>query len=581
MILNKRKLTSEVLIVSQLRPKFSRLKNSHILFLNDGCKLYKNENVHKVHKNNRVLNFRTNLSEKKFFYLIKIYEILLKEISLKLNKIHNVDCSLEYWRILIGPWLFQFISIIFWNYKTLQYINNNLLIKYVEIANINDQIYPFKDANDFSYSATTDEFNNKIYNDLLKYFKNIKVKYFEVTPKKNKFKKNISNLKLVFLNFISNYLNLNFQKKVFIHEPYFPATISFLLQIRLWQFPSFYKSPLIANKTLNKSIRIQKFSRSKNVFLNILKDLVFKYMPGSYIENFGEYKKKFKKINWPKNPRIVFSSNSFFHDDFFKLWLAEEKENYDPKFISGQHGGSFFISKFHFYELHQKKISDQIATWGYKKEDIYKPLFNFKACNKNIKFNPKGSFLMIDFELSRFPTASIVYNNFLFSSHLNNKIIFLKNLSSRIQSKLVFRPYSHDLGWNTLDKVKKIYGSIKVDQNKNIYDSLKNSRICISTVNSTTFLETLNLNFPTIIYFDLKKDLIRNDAKSCFDHLKEVNIYFDNPISAAEHLNNIWDQIDKWWFNKRTQKAVSYFCNKYSKRTNNPINELVTFFQNN
>ena len=44
--------------------------------------------------------------------------------------------------------------------------------------------------------------------------------------------------------------------------------------------------------------------------------------------------------------------------------------------------------------------------------------------------------------------------------------------------------------------------------------------------NSTIFLETLNLNLPTIIYCDPKQDLIRNDAKKYFDLLKKVNIYY-------------------------------------------------------
>lgn len=85
---------------------------------------------------------------------------------------------------------------------------------------------------------------------------------------------------------------------------------------------------------------------------------------------------------------------------------------------------------------------------------------------------------------------------------------------------------------------------------------------------------------PTIIYFDPKQDLIRNDAKKYFDLLKKVNIYFDNSTAAAKHLNNIWNQVDKWWYNKKTQNSVNLFCENFSKRTNHPINELSIFFKN-
>jgi putative transferase (TIGR04331 family) len=29
--------------------------------------------------------------------------------------------------------------------------------------------------------------------------------------------------------------------------------------------------------------------------------------------------------------------------------------------------------------------------------------------------------------------------------------------------------------------------------------------------------------------------------------LKEVNIVFTDPHLAAEHINNVWFDIDKWW----------------------------------
>jgi putative transferase (TIGR04331 family) len=302
-------------------------------------------------------------------------------------------------------------------------------------------------------------------------------------------------------------------------------------------------------------------------------------MPVSYLENFTKYQKKVSTINWPINPKIIFSSNSFFHNDFFKMWLVKKKFFYKSKFISGQHGGSFFISKFNFHEIHQKKISDQMLTWGYKKEKIHKPMFNFKTANKKIKYNPDGNILMVDYELPRFPGSLFYFYNFSFLSHFNNKSNFIKNLNNDIKTKLIFRPYPHNFGWNTIARLKEIHKFIEIDSNKNIYASLSNIRICVVNVNSTVFLETLNLNLPTIIYFDPKQDLIRNDAKHYFDVLKEVNIYFDNGTSAAEHLNNIWNQVDKWWYNKKTQIAVNYFCNRFSRRTNYPVDKLVSFFK--
>ena len=52
--------------------------------------------------------------------------------------------------------------------------------------------------------------------------------------------------------------------------------------------------------------------------------------------------------------------------------------------------------------------------------------------------------------------ASLVYNNFPFLSHLNNKLKFIKNLNDKIRNDMIFRPYVHNLGWNTIDRLKEV-----------------------------------------------------------------------------------------------------------------------------
>jgi putative transferase (TIGR04331 family) len=578
---NNLNLKPKILIISQLRPNLFSSRNSDILFFNEGCKLFKTNKKYKyeIYKNNKVLDYKINSLKKNFLYLLKVYEFFLRELSSILNKFHNLNYPVESWRIIIGPWLFEFISIIHHNWTKINHINCNYFIKYVEVAKFKNKSSYFRDYNDFVYSYTTDEFNNQICKDLLKYFKNIKIKFFFQKKKNKKTRSTHSDFVFRFLNFLSLLTNLFFNRKFFFHEPYFHVIINWLLEIRLGQFPSFYKSPEFKFLALNKKFREKKLTYRRDKFICILSDLIFKYIPVSYLENFNKYQNKAKIINWPENPKIIFSSNSFIHDDFFKIWLAQKKNFFKPKFISGQHGGGFFVSKFHFYELHQKKISDRILTWGCKKNNIHRPMFNFKTLIKNINFNPEGRLLFVDYELPRFPWSSLTYNNFSSISHLNNKLDFIKKLNNNIQKKLIFRPYQHNLGWHTLNKLKEIFKSIKIDRNENIYISLNNIRICVINLNSTVFLETLNLNLPTIIYFDPQQDLITNDAKYYFDILKEVNIYFDNSTYAAEHLNNIWSQVDIWWYSKKTQNAVNNFCNRYSKRTSYPISELAFFFK--
>ena len=108
----------KILIISKLK---KNLIKTSVIYLNEGCLqggLIKNDFNKKLLPNYPHL---TNIEVyKNYFYLLTIYEYFLKIISLKLNKIHNVNYSKKYWRIVIGYWLFEFISIVFDNWKRLK-----------------------------------------------------------------------------------------------------------------------------------------------------------------------------------------------------------------------------------------------------------------------------------------------------------------------------------------------------------------------------------------------------------------------------------------------------------------------------
>ena len=91
--------------------------------------------------------------------------------------------------------------------------------------------------------------------------------------------------------------------------------------------------------------------------------------------------------------------------------------------------------------------------------------------------------------------------NFISKEHYPNYI--LKKLMSKFDKKNFFFS-SHKSTYNFLEKFK----------------------INIETVNSTGYLETLNLNLPTILIFDDQYCKIRKNVKNYFLLLEEANILF-------------------------------------------------------
>jgi len=580
--ITNKKFRRKILIISQLKKK-NNLPNSSAIYLNEGClpvSLIEKDFDRKLVPN--YPHLKKEKIYKNYFYLLSIYELFLKLISYKLNKIHNVNYSRDYWRVLIGVWLFEFISIIFDNWNKLKHISRRYSVEFVEVAKVEGSELLFMDSNDFIYKSTTDSFNNIICNDLLKFTKIKKINYSNNKKEyldSNIYYKDVLNILFnTFKNFfilISNILQKD--RNAVFHNSYFDNKTSFLLQVKLKQIPTFYKSININNKFYDQEIRLQEFKKLKDPFAKIVAELVFKYIPLSYLENYNYYLNKIYSVNWPKKPKFIFSSSSFFHDDFFKFWLAEKKEKFKTKFISGQHGGGFFTNKFMFLEKHQNDISDLILTWGYNKKK-FKPIFNFKTLNKKIKFDSDGKLLFVHYEVSRFSGMHSSFTRFSYLVYLKDQLNLISELNKNVVNELIFRKYPYNLGWkiNFINLLKKKFTTnILIDKNKNIDDTLRKCRLCIVNLNSTVYLETLNLNFPTIIFFNIDNDEINNETKKYLNKLKKVGVYFDNHKMAAKKINEIWDNIDGWWYSKSVQNAVDVFCDKFSKRSkNNKVNKL-------
>ena len=82
----------------------------------------------------------------------------------------------------------------------------------------------------------------------------------------------------------------------------------------------------------------------------------------------------------------------------------------------------------------------------------------------------------------------------------------------------------------------------------------------ISTYNATTFNESLAANVPTVIFWD---ENIWESAEwtiSDFNMLKSVGIFHETPLSAAQHVTAVWDDVAKWWLDPKVQAVRENFA---------------------
>ncbi|EMG24286.1 putative transferase, LIC12162 family [Leptospira interrogans serovar Copenhageni str. LT2050] len=159
--------------------------------------------------------------------------------------------------------------------------------------------------------------------------------------------------------------------------------------------------------------------------------------------------------------------------------------------------------------------------------------------------------------------------------YFDDQYLFIQYLSPEIRSKFVIKLYPTDYDWNQKERWESLYPTLMYDNGQKSFERLmKKSRICVTTYNATTYLESLGLNVPTIIFWDPTYWELRASASPYFQMLKDAGIFFEDPISAASVLNKIWDNIDDWWQEKERQRIRSIFIEKYCRRVKNPLHIL-------
>ena len=387
--------------------------------------------------------------------------------------------------------------------------------------------------------------------------------------------RNLINKSLMFYQSLISKLN----NKIVILSPYISIHKSIRLQRPLIKFP-YLVTPKI--KTTNTSIDKSKrnyfiFNEVEDDFEEFLSTQIKKNIPQAYIENFNIIK-TFALKKFPKFPKIIYTANAYQSQESFKIWAAEMTSK-KAKLLIGQHGGTFGLSLLNQTEKHQIKIADRFISWGWTSKD-HKNIISLPSLK--LASQPKKSFQSNDGKIIHIlgSLPRFFYNYFSmpiaseYVEYLRNQIIFLKKLDNFNLSRLEIRQDNSGIkwGWRVSD-VLKDNGFEKNISRKNIslFDQLKGASLSISTHNGTVPLETLALNFPTIIFWDKNHYQLNKEASQKISLLEEVGIFYDCPQKAAQHLNNISNNVSSWWNQETLQIAVKEFTQEYALNNPDPI----------
>ena len=323
-------------------------------------------------------------------------------------------------------------------------------------------------------------------------------------------------------------------------------------------------------------------NKIKNKFeIFFLEQLKYNF-PTIFLENYKKAVKKLNECAFPSNPKLIICGSDQESNEPFKFFIAKNIIN-GTKLYHLQHGGSYGTSDDYPIEKIQLKLSDRFLTWGWKNQNK-KIITSYcqKTHGVSIQQTKKSSGVIVPiFEWNLHPgdiQGGRPRNLNDINLYTKNLKIFFSSLKPEIRKKSAFKFFKYKEHYPNYI-LKKLMSKFDkknfFSSHKSTYNFLEKFKINIETVNSTGYLETLNLNLPTILIFDDQYCKIRKNVKNYF-LLWRKNILFKSPKNAAKFINKNYKFIDTWWKSEKVQKAIKTFSNKFAKKTNDPY----TFLKN-
>ena len=543
--------------------------NKNIYALGEWCLIKNKIYNYKLRKRIKVLKYHWEDKKKlgkDYVYLNNLFEKILKELSDSLNNFHNFKKSNMYWRILLSPWLMDYIATMYdrWSLLDKRIVNNFSSITMLEYKYKKNRIL---DYSDFLKASYDDVWNSKILHDIIKY-KKIKKKVYFLKPFREK-KKHKFSLHLYFLSSLNFFLKrsiykligLLINKKIIVKSMNFKLSsyLYFSLSNKKFIFDNLFFNIFLDHKFKNKKVnkkKIQLNYKCKNDFENYLVSKIVSDIPLAYTDNLRFFIK-----NLPNYiPDKIFTANDHYWNEFFKIFMAECYLKNTKIYIT-EHGGSI-LSKHRIFDF-EEKISFKKLTWckPFQKNQIQIQSPKYININKNSK-KLKKRILILFSSFNTYtqrcrcgPMASKWKKDFDQKFNLLREIINDSEISNNIQISV--RPGKE--GWGNKELITTNFKKDIISKYENSLDDIKNSDLVICPYPETSFSDCVMTGTPALLLYRKSDWQFKGQFLELVKNFEKNNLLFYDYNSAFNHIKKITHNPYKWWNLKNIKKSIKNF----------------------
>ncbi len=529
-----------------------------------------------------------------YLYLIPIYESFLSATTLALNEIHATRFDREYWRILAGPAIYTLLCHLLDRWRVVTDILEKdafdavrcfSFAPYSFTPNVLTDIDP--DSHDYNHYLLQSALREQG----IDFTKLVLIEKSEGNqpvdkanppkPRTGFLKRNLRSL----LEMAARHSGAGLNNKYAIFKSYLPRPYELFLNLALGNMPIQQCTKQLPKSGISPETRtgLRLEVDAPDRFCRFASKMLPELMPAYLIEGFRALDTYWKNCNWPTNPKCIFTSNAFQFNEIFQHYTATKRADLNSRLVIGQHGGVSGILKWSFGEYHEVTIADKYISWGWSSpQEKVIPGFVLTNLGKKLSSRKDGCLLLTTVPMRRYshkggawpvgPQQSAAF--------LADQMRFYGNLKSPISSDAVLRIFeAQDVRFESeyIDTWRSNYPEIKIDPSKEpIGKALKRTKLFVYTYCSTGYLESLAINFPTLIFWDPCLFETSPNFTAGLNELEKVGIYHRTPESAALHVNDVWHDLENWWHAPHVQRCRVNFVNAFARQ---PPSHWINFFK--
>jgi putative transferase (TIGR04331 family) len=515
-------------------------------------------------------------------YVEHLYEKVLEQLAPVMNRIHGIQASERYWRVIIGPWVMLYVGVLYERYIVIKAAIDSYAP--FDTIGLDSKAYQLPaDTADFIRLIIEDRYNQQLFTKILVFLGMPPARTHDpgALARGHAGTVRVSTVRGLVRSLRYGVLAFNARiAPIVLHNSYFglknEGRVAFKTHFKV--LPAGGKGFCVPDRPTNMTMRsrLRDISLGMTEFEKMLGAFISDDFPRCFMECFAELRLA-SAAQYPVNPRVIFSANSWYFDEPFKEWAARSSDQ-GTLLIGTQHGGNYGCTPYFLFETHELALCDGYYTWGWERPGLrcdVKPASATKLRHGFIGAdNGKQGILFVTTSFPRYfyrPPTTIPQMIRYYALQRQ----FVSGLHPDKLKALMIRLYETDYGWDCSRQWSDQFPGVTLDYSNGVpfLKRLHDCRLYVCDHLATTYVEALAADKPTILFWNQEDNEIISDAQPYFRSLVDAGILYGSPEAAAEAVNRVYDDVEAWWNDPIRQKARTGFCQRFARTSPLAITE--------